>query len=713
MLENKIIGCVTCINSKQNTSKKLLASKMAHIHKRILGYLINITEPSKHIKMNKKNWISYAFIAGCLAFGNLSLAQTKDVITVKANQIKGDIQPTMWGVFFEDINMGADGGIYAELVKNRSFEFNKPLMGWTVMPRQVKEGTFLIINSPDKSTANPRYLRATVNNVTKGNLGLTNEGFKGMGIKEGVRYDFSIMYRQSKPGVTLHVELINAKGENIGGTTLNPEGSSNEWKKQSVSFTAKATEAKAKMSLWFEGNGVIDLDMISLFPGDTWKNRPGGMRADMVQLLADMKPGFLRFPGGCIVEGFDLSQRYQWKKTIGPIEERQLIINRWNFEFAHRPAPDYFQTFGLGFFEYFQLAEDIGAEALPILNAGMACQFNTAELVPLDDIEPYVQDAIDLIEFANGDAKSKWGKVRTQMGHPAPFNLKMLGVGNENWGPQYVERLKIFTKAIKAKYPNIKLVYSSGTDPNGERFDYLNTELRNMNADIIDEHYYRQPEWFLANAKRYDNYPRNGTKVFAGEYAAQSDKTVSVNNKNNWQTAIAEAAFLTGLERNADVVNMASYAPLFAHADGWQWTPDMIWVDNLRSYGTPNYYVQKLYSLNKGTHIIPITLKDSAIAGQDSLYASAALEKNTHELIIKIVNASAKTLQRDVVIDGVKNLQSVAKHIVLKSTTLDKVNSFENATAVSPVEQQINVKNKKITMAMAPYSFNVVRVKML
>ena len=640
-----------------------------------------------------------------------SQAQTK-TFTVKANAIKGEIQPTMYGVFFEDINFGADGGIYAELVKNRSFEFFRPMMGWTVQPRQVPEGTMQVINRQQEHTANPRFLRVSPNNAAKGSLGLTNDGFRGMGIKKDVEYTFSVMYRQAAAGVKLHVELINAGGTPIGGTMLEPNQTGTGWHKQSVKFKATETDPKGKMNLWFEGTGTIELDMISLFPGDTWKNRPGGMRADMIQMLADLKPGFLRFPGGCIVEGYDLSQRYRWKNTIGPIEDRQLIINRWNFEFAHRPTPDYFQTFGLGFFEYFQLAEDIGAEPLPILNCGMACQFNTAELVPLEELGPYIQDALDLIEFANGDAQTKWGKIRAEMGHPAPFNLKLLGIGNENWGPQYIERLKLFTQAIKAKYPEIKLVNSSGTDPNGERFDYLNTELRKMNADVIDEHYYRRPEWFLENARRYDNYPRTGSKIFAGEYAAQSDRVVSVNNRNNWQTAIAEAAFLTGLERNADVVHLASYAPLFAHADGWQWTPDLIWVDNLRSYGTPNYYVQKLYSTNKGTHIIPITSGNEVIAGQDSLYASASIDKKTNELIIKVVNASSKMPSSEIVIDGVKGVQSAAKIIVLQSDSLGKVNSFEEATAISPKEQQLNFKGKKISFAWIPYSLNIIRVKL-
>jgi alpha-L-arabinofuranosidase len=640
-----------------------------------------------------------------------SHGQKKNDITVKADQLIAEVQPTMWGVFFEDINLGADGGIYAELIKNRSFEFYKPMMGWKVLGKPLTEGDFLVVNRQKADAANPRFLCVTLHNNKKGSIGLNNEGFRGMGIKKDLGYDFSLLYRQSSPDIKMYIELVNEKGESIGATAVTATNTHNEWKKVKVSFTATATASKASMNIWFEGDGTIDLDMISLFPQDTWKNRPGGMRADMIQLLADMKPGFIRFPGGCIVEGFDLSQRYQWKKTLGPVEERQLIVNRWNSEFAHRPTPDYFQTFGLGFFEYFQLAEDIGAEPLPILNAGMACQFNSAELVPVNQLDPYVQDALDLIEFANGDVTTEWGKVRAGMGHPAPFNMKMMGVGNENWGPQYVERLKIFTKAIKEKYPNIKLVNSSGTDPNGERFDYLNGELRKMNADIIDEHYYRRPEWFLQNASRYDNYDRNGPKIFAGEYAAQSDHTVSIDNKNNWQTAIAEAAFMTGMERNAAVVHMASYAPLFANIDGWQWTPDMIWVDNLHVYSTPNYYVQKLFSLNKGTHVVPLLQNDKPLAGEDSLYASATIDKNTNELIVKVINVSAITQARDIQVTGVKKLNTDAKLIVLKADQLNDVNSFNQPGKVMPAEQVIKLKGKKISLSLMPYSFEIVRVK--
>ena len=648
-----------------------------------------------------------AFLLLCFS----ARTQQKSEIIIKADQIVAQVQPTMWGIFFEDINFGADGGIYAELIKNRSFEFSMPLMGWTVKKNYFNEGAVLVLNRQDLNTANPRFVRITKDKADD-SLSLTNEGFRGMGIKKGLRYDFSVLSRQQTPGLKMHIELLNYNDEVIGSTTLTPSGNTNEWKEEAISFTATDTAMKGKFNISFEGSGVIDLDMISLFPSDTWKNRPGGLRSDMIQLLADMKPGFIRFPGGCIVEGRDLATRYQWKKTLGPLDERHLIINRWNTEFAHRPAPDYFQSFGLGFFEYFQLAEDIGAEPLPILNCGMACQFNTAEAVPLNELKPYVQDALDLIEFANGDVNTTWGKVRASLGHPAPFNLKMMGIGNENWGSQYIDRLKIFEKAIKEKYPNFKLVASSGTDPNGERFDYLNNEVRKLHADFIDEHYYRRPEWFLANATRYDNYPRNGSKIFAGEYAAQSDHTVSINNKNNMATAIAEAAFMTGLERNAAVVNMASYAPLFAHDEAWQWTPDLIWVNNLKSYGTTDYYVQKLFSFNKGTNVVSALRNGNPLTGQDSLYVSAVIDKKTNDIIIKVVNASGKEQTNTFRLDGIKKAATQAEVTTLQSDDLSSENSFSNPENVAPKESSVGVKGKKIVYTSLPYSLSVIRIRM-
>jgi len=644
--------------------------------------------------------------------GSSELSAQSTKLTVQVDKPIAEIQPTMWGIFFEDINFGADGGLYAELVKNRSFEFAHPLMGWTEQKYDrfslnKESGFSSIFNHGDEEASGARFARVTAN-ADKG-YGLTNEGFRGMGIKKDIQYNFSLWARQHEGNTSLRVELVDEQGNVIGGTTVSPTG--NQWKEYTASFKATATAAKAKLNVWFDGKGAVDVDMISLFPQDTWKERPKGLRADLVQLLADMKPGFLRFPGGCIVEGRDLATRYQWKKTVGKIEDRELIVNRWNTEFSHRPAPDYFQSFGLGFFEYFQLAEDIGASPLPILSCGMACQFNTAELVPMDELDPYIQDALDLIEFANGPVTSNWGKLRADMGHAAPFNLKFIGVGNEQWGPHYIDRYKVFTKAIKDKYPSIVIVSSVGPFPEGELFDYAAKELKELNAEIVDEHYYRNPEWFLENSNRYDNYDRKGPKIFAGEYAAQSVATVSPDNKNNWKCAMSEAAFMTGLERNADMIYMASYAPLFAHAEGWQWTPDLIWFDNLRSYGTPNYYVQKLFANNKGTHALSILSGTEKMNGKNGLYASAVWDKNTKEIIVKVVNASDKAQTTDIQLSTGKKVSSNGGLLILKSENLDGVNSLDNPTQISPQEQPIKLKGKNATISLPAHSMSVVKIK--
>ena len=650
----------------------------------------------------------YIFLFQIFAIGIICSAQTSNIITVNAGKPGSVIQPTMWGIFFEDINFAADGGVYAELVKNRSFEFSKPLLGWKILKPDTTSG-ILIINQSKTNPSNPRYARVT---VTPGDpsFGLSNAGFRGIGIKKGMNYNFSVLARQSDNSqLKMRIELVNSKGEVIGKTNLAPEAKG--WKKYTAELTSTATDPKARLNIWFDGSGSFDIDMISLFPDDTWKNRPGGLRADLVQLLADLKPGFLRFPGGCIVEGRDLDNRYQWKNTIGVIEDRHLIVNRWNTEFAHRQTPDYFQSFGMGFFEYFQLAEDIGAEPLPILNCGMACEFNTAEVVPMDQLDSYIQDALDLIEFANGPADSRWGKIRTQMGHPASFSMKFIGVGNEQWGPQYIERYAAFARAIKEKHPDIKIVTGTGPSPNGKDFDFAAKELKKLNAQIVDEHYYANPEWFLKNAARYDNYDRNSFKIFAGEYAAQSKFTCSPDNLSNWKCALSEAAFMTGLERNADVVYMCSYAPLFAHVDAWQWKPDLIWFDNLKSFGTANYYVQKLFSNNKGTNVLPMLMENKPLTGQSGLYASASFDKNSNEIILKLVNSTEKTQSTRIVLEGLKKLDPKAKIIILKSDNIDNVNSLERPELISPVEKELILKGKTANPVLEPNSFTIIRIK--
>lgn len=642
------------------------------------------------------------------SFVSHALCQKSEIIKVDVDHPKSTIQSTMWGIFFEDINFAADGGLYAEMVKNRSFEFATPKAGWLVEKASKDSSHFIVVNRGE-SDPNPRY--ASIR-ITKENSGFSiiNSGFRGMGVKENSIYYFSILASvSSNAQVILHLELLDQSNKLIGSTSINLSGK--DWKKYETSFLATKTDPKSKLRIRFDGEGIVNFDMVSLFPSDTWKNRKGGLRADLVQLLADLKPGFLRFPGGCIVEGRELATRYQWKKTVGPIENRTLIVNRWNTEFKHRPTPDYYQTFGLGFYEYFLLSEDIGAEPLPILNCGMACQFNTAELVPMEKLDPFVQDALDLIEFANGSANTTWGGLRAKMGHPEPFNLKYIGIGNEQWGSQYFERYAVFEKVLKEKYPEVKLVSGTGPFPNDELFHFAKNELKKISPAIVDEHYYRPPSWFFENATRYDNYDRNSYKIFAGEYAAQSDSVCSPNNKNNWECALSEAAFMTGLERNADVVSMCSYAPLFAHTEGWQWTPDLIWFNNLKSFATPNYYVQKLFSTNKGTDLLNMLQGGKPLIGQDGVFASAAWDKNSNEVILKIVNRNKTQHQTNIELNSKGKFLTKAEIAVLLSEDLNKVNSIENSDALKPVIKEAATKGNYLNLLLEPYSLSIVRIK--
>ena len=635
-----------------------------------------------------------------------ALANAQNQIEVSLDQKLFEVQPTMWGVFFEDINFAGDGGIYAELVKNRSFEFYKPMMGWKYERRENFQGKHFVINR-DENSRNPRFIRL-INESETVPFGLINDGFRGMGVKKGVSYTFSIMARKfGDENVTLKIELVDSTGNIIGNASL--KGFTDSWGKYKSTFVCEGNEPKALLKVLIEGKGALDLDMISLFPGDTWNKRENGMRADIMQMLADLDPGFVRFPGGCIVEGHDLTVRYQWKKTVGPIEDREVIVNRWNTEFMRRHTPDYYQSFGLGFYEYFLISEDLGAEPLPILNCGMACQYNTQELVPMNQLDPYIQDALDLIEFANGPVSSKWGKLRADMGHPEPFNLKYIGIGNEQWGEQYVERYNVFAEKIRERYPDIQLVSGSGPRPDDDRFQYLWSKLPDMDVDLVDEHYYMKPDWFLANAERYDSYDRKGPKIFAGEYASHGPSQEYPSSANTWLSALTEAAYLTGLERNADIVHMTSYAPLFGHVDGWQWRPDLIWFDNLNVFGTPNYYVQKMYSNHKGTHVIPITIDDKPITGQDSLYASATVDEKNGEAYIKLVNASSAPKEISLNIDGKISGKAIVKE--LKSSNLMDYNSMEKPKNIYPVEKEINISGETLKYTLPPKSFSLFTLK--
>jgi alpha-L-arabinofuranosidase len=625
-------------------------------------------------------------------------------ITIRADQRGAKINPAMWGVFFEDINFGADGGLYAELVKNRGFEFPEPLMGWIKICPAKADGKLSVRDDAPFTAGNAHYLR--LESTTEFPFGVSNEGFRGMGVRKGEAYNFSAQIRKIDGAPILRVQLYGGDGTLLDAVDL--KDFAGNWQKYTATLHPNDTDAAARLSVTLVGKGTLDLDFVSLFPEHTWKNRPGGLRADMVQAVADLHPGFMRFPGGCVVEGSVLARRYQWKNTIGPVEDRKLLINRWNYEFLHRPTPDYYQSFGLGFFEFFQMCDDIGAQPLPILNCGMACQFNTGELCPIDELGPYIQDALDLIEFANGPADSIWGAKRAAMGHPEPFHMKMMGVGNEQWGQQYIDRYVKFAAAIKAKYPDIQLVSAAGPEPADERFKFAWSKLRELHADIVDEHSYALPNWFYENTHRYDTYDRNGPKVFMGEYAAQSVAVVSTKNRNDLECALAEAAYLTGLERNADVVRMASYAPLFSNTQAWQWTPDLIWVDSLHVSLTPNYFVQQLFSCNRGDEILPTELSSEPA---QKLFASAVHDDQSGEVILKVVNGGETAAAIDINVAGVAKMDRQAKAIVLTGATLHDENSIGRPETIKPVESSVTISGENFTRTFEPRSLTVLRVK--
>jgi alpha-L-arabinofuranosidase len=639
----------------------------------------------------------------------VSPAARAATIEVQAGQPGAKINPAMWGIFFEDINFGADGGLYAELVKNRSFEFPDPLMGWTKINPSLAQGEITVRDDDPFNAANPHYVRIASQGTAP--LGISNEGFRGMGVSQGETYNFSAQVRRVTETPNLRVQLYGGDGTLLDSVLV--KGLSNAWSQCTAVLHPKDTDPKARLAVLVEGKGTLDVDMVSLFPAHTWKNRPGGLRADMVQKLADLKPGFLRFPGGCIVEGSVLSRRYQWKNTIGPVAERKLLVNRWNYEFLHRPTPDYYQSFGLGFFEYFQLCEDIGAEPLPILNCGMACQFNSGELCPPDELTNYIQDALDLVEFANGPVDSVWGAKRAALGHSEPFHLKLMGVGNEQWGQQYIDRYAPFAKALKSRYPSLQLVAAAGPDPGDERFKFAWSKLRELNADLVDEHCYAKPDWFFSNTHRYDHYDPSGPKVFMGEYAAQSVGIVSTKNENNLVCALSEAAYLTGLERNAAVVRMASYAPLFGNLDAWQWRPDLIWVDSLHVFATPNYYVQQLFSCNRGDVVLPTTLDgvETSPSGVQNLYASATHDDQSGEIILKVVNPGAEATPADIKLDGLTRVEPQAKAAVLAGASLSDVNSLAEPEKVSPVTSTFEDAAAHFTRTFPPHSLTVLRIK--
>ena len=654
-----------------------------------------------------------------VAAGMTAQTHTLDVNTSK---VGGPIPSTMYGIFFEDINYAADGGLYGELVKNRSFEFPNNFAGWDISGK-------VTLKDDGPFNKNPHYVRLAPSGHSDKHTMIENHGFFGMGVKGGEEYRFSVWARVPNGGTAkLWIDLVDnatmGDDQKLGNGSVEVSGS--EWKKYTAILKPNRTFAKAHLRVWGDSKVTTDVEHVSLFPVDTYKRHENGMRKDLAESLEQLHPGVFRFPGGCIVEGTDLATRYQWKNSVGPVENRPLNENRWHYTFTHRYFPDYFQSYGLGFFEYFQLSEEIGAEPLPVVSVGLSCEFQNGSNrsdahVPVDQLQPYIDDVLDLIEFANGDpAKNQWAKLRADMGHPAPFNLKYVGIGNEQWGEIYPENLKPFVEQVRKKYPNIKIVGTSGPDSEGQQFEYLWPEMRKIGADLVDEHFYRNEEWFLGTpdakkrwgncgANRYDSYPRKGPKVFAGEYACHG----AGKKWNHFNAALMEAAFMTGLERNADVVEMATYAPLFAHVEGWQWRPDAIWYDNLRKFNSCAYYVQQLYSLNKGTNMLTLTMNGKPVAGnpdQDGLFASAVYDKDSNEVIVKVINTSDKAQEVTLNLKGMKGTHN-AQLIFFRSDNLTAENTLEEPEKIIPQTMSITVNAPAQNVSVPARTFCIYKIK--
>jgi alpha-L-arabinofuranosidase len=515
--------------------------------------------------------------------GTCALAEESS-ITVSVDKPGVKVSPTLWGIFFEDINLSADGGLYAELVRNRSFEDANTPDNWTIKAVGEAKAEMAVDSEKPVSAKNPRSLKVTVTGV--GRAGVANDGYYGMSCVKGDAYTLSL-YARGNAGFSgpLSVSLEGSNGTVYAKGEL--KALTPEWKRHTVALKASATDPKARLVISAEKPGTFWLDVVSLFPEKTWKGH--GFRPDLFEMLLALKPAFVRFPGGCWVEGDTMKEAYRWKQTIGDIAERRTQNNIWGYKATH----------GIGYHEYLQLCEDLGAAPMFCINVGMSHREN----VPMDQMQEYVQDALDAVEYANGPADSTWGAVRAKAGHPAPFNMKYLEIGNENGGPAYHERYALFHDAIKAKYPEMQLIAN-----------VWNGMPSNRELEIVDEHYYSTPEFFIQHAGKYDSYDRTKFKVFVGEYAVTQG-----TGQGSLRGAVGEAAFMTGLERNSDVVILASYAPLFVNVSHKRWNPDLINFDSSKAYGIPSYYVQKMFAENRGSVVLPAAVtsadKEEEIVG--------------------------------------------------------------------------------------------------
>lgn len=615
------------------------------------------------------------------------------------------ISPDLFGIFIEDINYTADGGLYAELVQNRSFEYSPsdrggwhPLTSWDYLHEGYAMGSLSVESAAPLHANNPHYVQLRVENPFQKGLGIKNSGFDGIALKAGEKYDFSLWARVKAGTVPLLVQLRDAKGAVLAETTLSAKAG--EWQQYRATFAPSASAPDASLVVLATGKGVVDLDMVSLFPQKTFRNHPNGLRADLTQALADLKPRFVRFPGGCLAHGDGLDNLYDWKKTIGPVEQRVAQRNIWG----------YHQTAGLGYFEYFQLCEDLGARALPVVAAGVSCQNSGGswriggtgqQCVPLANMAAYTQDVLDLIEYANGPVTSTWGAKRAAAGHPAPFNLKYVGIGNEDkQTPEFRERFKLIYDAVRAKHPDIEVIGTVGPAPKGEDFEQGWAFANQLNVPMVDEHYYESPQWFLANNRRYDTYDRSKSKVYLGEYASRG---------NTLFNALAEAAYMTSLERNGDVVRLASYAPLLAKENHTQWNPDLIYFNNSTVVPTANYYVQALFGQNAGTEYCANVVTLPATVAADTVAASCVRDARSGDIIVKLVNVGGSAQPFTVDLSGFKGVSSAATLTTFVGPKAAK-NTFATPQEVMPQTKAYKA-GRNFTYTAAPYSLTVIRMR--
>ncbi len=626
------------------------------------------------------------------------LKELKAEIAVDMDDHK-TISDELIGVFFEDINYGADGGLYAELVQNRGFEYDpadtkgrnpdwNSTYAWSVKGDQAD------FSIDSVKPVHPNNKHFAVLTTTQTGDGLVNEGFNGIPLKEGEKYDFSMFGRvPDGEKVKVVVKLVDGEGTSVGETrvTIN----SGDWEKVEAVIRAEKNIADARLVLEPQIAGTIELDMISLFPQNTFNGHENGLRADLAQLIADLKPQFVRFPGGCVAHGDGLDNIYNWKNTIGPLEARKPQRNIWN----------YHQSMGLGYFEYFQFCEDLDAEPVPIVAAGVPCQNSSCGGagqqggIPMSEMGSYIQDVLDLIEWANGDKDTEWGSKRAEAGHPEPFNLKYLGVGNEDLiSHVFEERFKLIYEAVKEHYPDIVVIGTVG--PFWEGSDYCRgwEFARELDLPMVDEHYYQPPGWFIHNQDYYDKYDRSGPHVYLGEYAAHLP-----GRPRNVETALSEALYLTALERNGDVVKMASYAPLLAREGNTQWNPDLIYFNNTEVKPTVSYFIQKLYGQNAGDIYYHNTtqLSDDRESVNKRIAVSVVRDSETNDLIIKLVNLLPVKADVKINLDGVKSMGSTAVRTVLSGHPDD--------TDTRPVIDKITV-SEKFETALPAYSFTVIRM---